>query len=90
MLLLYNAFTRTVLAPLDRATEELENEESEADSETTKDLEDWFFIPFPGTIKQIPQLPFRGTDPEWEAYVKFNKDRPLQIEVRSTDHLVLK
>ncbi|KAH8648087.1 hypothetical protein BGZ60DRAFT_535213 [Tricladium varicosporioides] len=40
------------------------------------------FVPFPGTVKQLKPRPYRGSDPEWQEFVKFSKDRSLQNKVR--------
>ncbi|KFZ13951.1 hypothetical protein V502_06331 [Pseudogymnoascus sp. VKM F-4520 (FW-2644)] len=83
VLLLYNAFTKLAFAPLDKLADEFEKEGGVPGSETQEDLDGSLFIPFPGTIKQIPQSPYRGSDPEWQEYVKFNKDLTLIKEVRA-------
>jgi hypothetical protein len=41
------------------------------------------FIPFPGTTKQIPTRPYKGSDPEWQEFVKFSKNPELGKSVRS-------
>ena len=41
-----------------------------------------FFIPFPGTTKEIKPKPYRGSDPEWQEFVKFSKDQDLGKRVR--------
>lgn len=86
--LLFNAFTRIVLAPLDKLAEELDNEESKEDSKATEDVDDSFFIPFPGTIKSVPQSPYRGSDPEWQEYIKFNTDLALQKKAKGTNRFI--
>ncbi|KFY13692.1 hypothetical protein V491_06320 [Pseudogymnoascus sp. VKM F-3775] len=83
VLLLYNVFTKVVFTPLDRLADEFEKEEGIPDTKTPEDLDGSLFIPFPGTIKQIPQSPYRGSDPEWQEYIKFSKDLALMNEVRT-------
>ncbi|KFY07619.1 hypothetical protein V492_06982 [Pseudogymnoascus sp. VKM F-4246] len=84
VLLTYNVFTTIVFAPLDRLADEVEKEgRGILDNETPEDLEGGLFLPFPGTIKQIPQSPYRGSDPEWKEYVKFSKDLALITKVRA-------
>ncbi|ELR09995.1 hypothetical protein VC83_06396 [Pseudogymnoascus destructans] len=83
ILLMYNIFTKAAFAPLDKLADEFEKEGAISDSETLEDLEDALFIPFPGTIKQIPQSPYRGSDPEWQEYIKFSKDVTLIKKVRA-------
>lgn len=90
VLLLYNVFTKVVFTPLDRLADEFEKEEGIPDSKTPEDLDGSLFIPFPGTIKQIPQSPYRGSDPEWQEYIKFSKDLALMNEVRSKEYHLLK
>lgn len=82
VLLLYSAFTKIAFAPLDRLVDEFEGEGGIPDSETPEDLDDSLFIPFPGTIKQIPQKPYRSSDPEWQEYIKFSRDPTRMKEVR--------
>ena len=40
------------------------------------------FIPFPGTTKQLKPVPYRGSDPEWQEFIKFSKDQDLAKRVR--------
>lgn len=78
----YGIFTAVVLSPLDKYAEEIEKN---MDEETRKELEeqgDSIFIPFPGTTKQIQPPPYRGSDPEWQEYIKFSKDPALGKRVR--------
>lgn len=80
--ILYGIFTAVVLSPLEKFSEEVEEN---MDEETRKELEergDSIFIPFPGTIKQIQPPPYSGSDPEWQEYIKFSKDPALGKRVR--------
>lgn len=73
---LYTTFVALVLSPLDKL---------ELDEETSKEMDEQgasIFIPFPGTIKQVQPPPYRGSDPEWQEYVKFSKDLALGKRVR--------
>ena len=73
-------FDALVLAPLDQVADELEvDDEPEEDS---------IFIPFPGTTKLVQPSPYRGTDPEWQEYVKFSKDPALGKRIRGTQSLL--
>lgn len=63
--------------------------EKNMDEETKKELdkaieedEGAWFIPFPGTTKQLKPGPYRGSDPEWQEYIKFSKDKKLGEKVR--------
>ncbi|KAI2638466.1 hypothetical protein GGS21DRAFT_441236 [Xylaria nigripes] len=40
------------------------------------------FIPFPGFTRMVDSKPYRGSDPEWQAYLKVNKDLTLQRSIR--------
>ncbi|KAH8817136.1 hypothetical protein F5884DRAFT_778527 [Xylogone sp. PMI_703] len=75
----YSTYNRIVLDPLERAAmEALKNiPEKELQNE-----DEPIFIPFPGTTKQINPPPYRGSDPEWQEFIKFNKDRELAKHVR--------
>jgi hypothetical protein len=90
ILLMYNVFTKVAFAPLDKLADEFEKEGGISDSETPEDLDDSLFIPFPGTIKQIPQTPYRGSDPEWQEYIKFSKDLALITKVRGKGYHLFK
>ena len=37
------------------------------------------FIPFPGTTKQLKPVPYKGTDPEWQEFVRLSK-QPTQVQ----------
>ena len=41
------------------------------------------FIAFPFTTKQVESLPYRGSDEEWQTFIKVNKDQNLQMRIRS-------
>lgn len=76
----YSLFERLVLGPVDKL-----EEEDLPDIPEGEDM-DWF-IPFPGTTKALKPRPYRGSDPEWQEFVKFSKDRPLQDRVRGLLHI---
>jgi hypothetical protein len=40
------------------------------------------FIPFPGTIKQVPARPYRGSDPEWQEFMKIARNKELLKKVK--------
>ncbi|OBT69904.1 hypothetical protein VE03_00598 [Pseudogymnoascus sp. 23342-1-I1] len=83
VLFLCKAFTFIAFSPLDKLADEFEKEGGMPDGGTPEDLDDSLFIPFPGTIKEIPQYPYRGSDPEWQEYVKFNRDSTRIKEIRA-------
>ncbi|XMA18377.1 hypothetical protein WAI453_011168 [Rhynchosporium graminicola] len=72
-------YSKAVLDPLTRAAAEILNDlpadESEEEAEP-------LFIPFPGTTKQLPVVPYRGSDPEWQEFIKFSRDKKLAQNVR--------
>lgn len=50
--------------------------------EEEEDMSEPLFIPVLGTTHLQPPRPYRGSDPEWQEFVKFSKDVPLQNHVR--------
>lgn len=77
--LCWEAYNRIVIEPLDRAAyETLQSMPEEEDEEDEKP----FFIPFPGTTKQLKPVPYKGSDPEWQEFIKFSKDQNLAKQVR--------
>ncbi|KAI1374252.1 hypothetical protein F4677DRAFT_426582 [Hypoxylon crocopeplum] len=58
----------TIFAWSDNEKEELDEEE--------------FFIPLPFTTRVIESQPYKGTDPEWQAFIRVNKDRELIRRIR--------
>jgi len=53
--------------------------EAEREEEDMKPL----FIPFPGTVKQLPPKPYAGNSPEWQEFIKLSKDIALQNQIRT-------
>ena len=79
MYLCYAVYDKVVLEPLERAAfEALQDIPDDEDDEDHKP----FFIPFPGTTKQLKPRPYRGSDPEWQEFIKFSKDQKLAQRVR--------
>lgn len=68
-----------VLDPIDKATTEVMEG---LPAEETEEVEEGLFIPFPGTVKETKRKPYRGSDPEWQEFVKFSKDGKEQTKVR--------
>ena len=62
-----------------RSEEEVKNLPEEEEEEVG------IFIPFPGTTKQLQPKPYRGTDPEWQAFIKFSKDKSLGKSVQGNE-----
>ncbi|KAK0658026.1 hypothetical protein B0T16DRAFT_363347 [Cercophora newfieldiana] len=40
------------------------------------------FIPFPLTTRRLDPQPYRGTDPEWQEFVRIAKDKDLQTKLK--------
>jgi hypothetical protein len=77
----FSVYQKLVLDPLLHTLEdgeELDLPEPPESEEEEKPL----FIPFPGTTKQLEPIPYRGSDPEWQAFIKFSKDQELAKRVR--------
>jgi hypothetical protein len=47
-----------------------------------QDFLDDVFIPFPLTTKRLAPQPYKGTDPEWQEFVRIAKDKDLQIKLK--------
>lgn len=76
----YTFYCHFVLDPLERAaTEALKNMPDDDDEEED---EKPLFIPFPGTTKMIEPVPYRGSDPEWQEFIKFSRDTALSKRIR--------
>ncbi|CAJ2500745.1 Uu.00g035980.m01.CDS01 [Anthostomella pinea] len=74
----YLIYDRVVFGTLgkwahDQEAQLSEKERQELDDEDLEPL----FIPFPGTTKMVEPLPYRGSDPEWQAYLKISKNQKL-------------
>lgn len=41
-----------------------------------------WFIPFPGTTKEFPSVPYKESDPDWQEIVKFSRDEDLILRAR--------
>ena len=67
--------------------ENVEGEDSKKAEEEDVDVpeempEDALFIPL-GIARQKPQTFYKGTDPEWQSFVDFSKDRKRSQLIRS-------
>ncbi|TRX94917.1 hypothetical protein FHL15_004002 [Xylaria flabelliformis] len=76
---LYEGLTRVLIALVDEEDLEITEEERQ---ELEEAAEEPFFIPFPGFTKMVEPLPYRGSDPEWQAFVKVSKDVALLGAIR--------
>ncbi len=82
----YQLYAKLVLDPLENAASEaIKNLSEEEVREMENEEQKPFFIPFPGTTKQLPPKPYKGSDPEWQEFVKFSKDKDLAKQVRGTN-----
>ncbi|KAF4995873.1 hypothetical protein FGRMN_4830 [Fusarium graminum] len=61
------------------ALSDKEKEEAEADHDPDEPL---LFLPFPFTTKEVKQPPYRGSDPEWQTFVKVSQDKKLMQEIK--------
>jgi hypothetical protein len=74
-----------VTRKLDDTAEELVKTLSEDDKkelEEEMDQASHWFLPFPGTIKQLPQQPFSTHHPEYQAFLQFSKDPKAVTKTR--------
>ncbi|KAF7917992.1 uncharacterized protein EAE98_010020 [Botrytis deweyae] len=76
----FEVYTRLVLGPLDKAAEEASKHIPE---EEWQEAEPPLFIPFPGTAKQLPTIPYKGTDPEFQEFIKISQDTKLMNKIRA-------
>ncbi|EFQ33646.1 uncharacterized protein GLRG_08575 [Colletotrichum graminicola M1.001] len=86
-LVCWQMYWSTVLNPffrhVDREYESLSVAEKKAlDEEMDEEAEPWF-IPFPFTTKSVDQPPYKGSDPEWEQFLKISRDKETQLQMRS-------
>ncbi len=79
---MYEMFTRSVFAGLDKLSEELEKDMDEETKKELSESKDGLFIPFPGTTKKLTPRPYKGSDPEWQEFIKFSKNPALGKSVR--------
>ncbi|CAD6442268.1 b095dfc3-dc23-4455-9440-4997bb414aa9 [Sclerotinia trifoliorum] len=75
----FEAYTRLVLDPFDKAAEEASKD---IPDDEFQEAEQPLFIPFPGTTKELPIIPYKGTDPEYQEFVKLSKDPKLLNKIR--------
>jgi hypothetical protein len=77
----FSVYQKLVLDPLLNTLDNGEDLDLPDPSELEEE-EKPLFIPFPGTTKQLKPVPYRGSDPEWQAFIKFSKDQELAKRVR--------
>jgi hypothetical protein len=44
------------------------------------------FLPFPFTTNEVKQPPYKGSDPEWLAFLAVNKDQQAQKDIKCTKY----
>lgn len=69
------------------ALSEKEKEEAEANHDPDEPL---LFLPFPFTTEEVKQPLYRGSDPEWQTFVKISQDKKLLQEIKSGLHKFIK
>ena len=64
--------------------EEMEGQEEDEENVVIPEVapEDAWFIPF-GWARQCPPTFYKGSDPEWQSFVEFSKDRKRNLLLRS-------
>ncbi|KAF4457957.1 hypothetical protein F53441_212 [Fusarium austroafricanum] len=62
------------------ALSEKEKQEAEANHDPDEPL---IFLPFPFTTQEVKQPPYRGSDPEWQTFVKVSQDKKLLQEIKN-------
>lgn len=77
----FEVYSRLVLSPLDKAAEEASKH---IPDEEFQEVEAPLFIPFPGTTKQLPAIPYKGTDPEFQEFIRLSKDAKLLDKLRGS------
>ena len=85
----YRIYTSTVFGTLGDWLEEQEAQMTEKERKELEEEIEPFFIPLPFTTKQVEPLPYKGSDPEWQTFIKVSKNPSLirELECTSPDHL---
>ncbi|RYO98082.1 hypothetical protein DL764_007212 [Monosporascus ibericus] len=79
----YRVYMSTIFGTLNQWLDESEAQLSEKErKELEEDIEP-FFIPLPFTTKQVEPLPYRGSDPEWQTFIKISKNPTLLRDIES-------
>ncbi len=82
-LLCYHLYATNVLVPLSHWIDKEMSGMSAAELEELAKTQEPLFLAFPLTVKTVPAEPYRGSDPEWQAFIKISKDKDLQMKIRS-------
>ncbi|QSZ36416.1 hypothetical protein DSL72_006293 [Monilinia vaccinii-corymbosi] len=75
----FKIYSEVVLSPLDDALQEASKDIPEEEFE---EVEAPLFIPFPGTTKQLPTIPYQGSDPEFQEFVRISNDPKVLEKIR--------
>lgn len=73
----YQVYTSTVFGTLGDWLDEQEAQMTEKERKELDDEIEPFIIPLPFTTKQVEPLPYRGSDPEWQTFIKVSKNHAL-------------
>ena len=80
------AENKWITATVGREVAEGEDEDAggDADEVQVPDTipEDAYFIPL-GFARQRPQMFYKGSDPEWQSFIEFSRDRNRGLAIRS-------
>lgn len=72
----YGVYVTVVFMPLARALDDpVLREQIQQESKA--------FYPVPFTTRAVDLPPYKGTDPEWQGYIRISKDKALQEKIRS-------
>lgn len=85
----WQIFATVVFDPLlDWADHEWDNlsekEKREMEEMSEEEADPLLFLPFPFTTKEVKQPPYKGSDPEWLAFLAVNKDTQAQKDIKCT------
>ncbi|KAI0169969.1 hypothetical protein GGR52DRAFT_552387 [Hypoxylon sp. FL1284] len=78
----YYACYRVYMAAVFRPWAE-SDETTTAAEEAEEDEWPGYAIPLPFTTRMVDSPPYKGTDPEWQTYIKLNKNKELLLNVRA-------
>ncbi|KAI1768161.1 hypothetical protein GGR53DRAFT_14748 [Hypoxylon sp. FL1150] len=80
----YQIYTASVFGTIsDRSDEETKQMTRKEREELEENMLEPIFIPLPFTMKLVESPPFKNTDPEWQGFIKVNKNRELLRSIRN-------
>lgn len=83
----YALYKAAVFDPLQRFADDLDKNMDDATKKALEAAEEesdtGLFLPFPLTLKMIKPPPYRGSDPEWQEFIKISKDVELRKTIKS-------